>query len=1199
MNRYICQILGIGLLLLAYNVQANNVRVSGDVKVLPSSIVNSKMASFDVMVEWDNSWRDEFNYDAVYVFLKYRYNEAGEEWHHLYLGDEVSLTGANGDTYHYKLLNSRGSANLNEGILVYRNKSGFGKASVKLTLKWDITLGDRKLDFAAFNSGKVFLSAMALEMVYVPQGAFRAGDSQTGTHFHHKYMPIPEKWDVVSGDYRLLTKNNQYNSAYPPQFATNHMNDTDRTKPTNAWVGDDSADQLLCIDFGEANKKTIRYFAIESIPGYVPAGWELWGKNDETGADAVRLYQGTAADWGIDAHCAYPATKALEINGKLVHPYRFYEIRITNLGGAKGPAIRTIAMCEEDLKNVYDNSVLISEEQIAFTAKNGLLLNRLYTTESDMQAGSTTTVYPNGYIGFFAMKYEISQEQYVAFLNKLTLTQQVARTCGEKMVSLQPGQYVFGDDPGQTSYRNGIILAQRHGNTEPLVFANDLDPNNGGYNLDGDGQTLACNYLTPADMLAYADWAGLRPLSELEYEKLCRQPFPAVPQRGEFAWNSTIVSGITGLTGGTEGTRKETASGGNVNMGGVIGGPLRCGAFAKEASSQETAGAGYWGAMELSGNLAEIYYNLNTEGRKFSGIPRNSHGNGTILAKTGDSDINAGTWPINGNAFALRGGSFKSSRTELETSDRSRASGVYETGLINVRKEEVTFRLGCTMAQERLNNVLTLENGLMTTKGVVADTIWTGDDYLIQGDIPVALQNEYYTIAWYYSGDGGNTWDVVEGEHSKDLVLKDLRHINVNTAYKEYRYRCEIYSCIADAKSYQVIIRVVNNTETVQSHVEKLSVNVANASGSISIKSIFPVTPKWRFMDNPEKDVLFTVTAGKEFVHTPVYRDFEYEGTIKTGKQPLEFRYYYGTYLCPSRDTVWVSVIASSEITEDSRNVICGHPFRDIRDVNPKVYNTVAIGEQCWMVENMNSPVSGSRCYNNNVDNCRKYGRLYNWRQATGGHDNEGGSISERVQGVCPAGWHVPTNAEWAQMNTSIGKDGKKLRSPYWEVTGNSSGFSALAAGGLFYNYTGGPWATTAGINSRSGYFDQSGDTKANSTPRSWWWTSTSCPNVRYWATEYYAYNSSYYYNKVQYIPFYVRLDNGGNLQFNGETGWRAYGYVSNSIFCSGYLSGSNNASYQHLSWNDGNADALAKMRVQFFMSVRCMRDNLLQGNEK
>lgn len=1197
MKRYIRWMLGVVLLLPVYTTQANNVRVSGDVKVLPSSIVDGKMASFEVTVEWDNSWRDEFNYDAAYVFLKYRYNETGEEWHHLYLGDQVTLTGADNTPYEYKLLNSRGSSNLNEGILVYRKKAGFGKASVQLTLKWDITSGDRKLDFAAFNSGKVFLSAMALEMVYVPQGAFRAGDSQTGTHFHHKDMPIPGEWDVVSGDYRILTKNNLVNPTYPPQFATNRMNDTDRTKPTNAWLGDDSADQIWCIDFGATNKKTIRYFAIEGIPGYVPAAWELWGKNDETGLDAVRIYQGTAADWSTNAHCTYPATKALEITSP--RPYRFYELRFTDLGGAKGPAIKTIAMCEEDLKNVYDNSVLISEEQINFTTQNGLLTNYLYTTESDLQSGGTTAVYPDGYVGFFAMKYEISQEQYVAFLNKLILTQQVARTGGERMVSLQPGQYVFGETPEQPSHRNGIVLAARNGANEPLLFANDLDRGNGGVNLDGDGQTLACNYLTPADMLAYADWVGLRPLSELEYEKMCRQPFPTIPQRGEFAWNSTIVSKMTGLTVGSEGTRKESATGGNVNMGNVVDGPVRCGVFAGNSSSQESAGAGYWGAMELSGNLAEIYYNVNSEGRKFSGIPRSSHGNGTILAKTGDSDINAGTWPINGNAFALRGGSFLSERTELETSDRSRSTGTYETGLINVRKADVTFRLGCTMAQERLNNVLTLQNGLTTTSGIAADTIWTGDDYLVKGEIPAELQDEYYTIAWFFSGDNGNTWDIMEGEHSKDLVLNNLRHINVNSAYKEYRYRCEIYSCLMDAKSFQVIIRVVNNTETVQSHVENLSVNVANASGSISIKSVYPVTPKWRFRDNPEKDVLFTVTAGKEYVHTPVYSDFEYNGTVQTGKQPLEFRYYYGTYLCPSRDTVWVNVIPTADITTDTRTVTCGQPFKDTRDENPKVYNTVAIGNQCWMVENMNSPVSGSRCYNNNVENCKKYGRLYNWHQATGGHDNEGGVITERVQGVCPPGWHVPTSAEWGSMNTAIGGNGSKLRSPYWQVTGNSSGFSALAAGGMFYNYTGGPWATTAGINSRSGYYDLSGDTKANSSPRAWWWTSTSCPNVRYWSTDYYAYNASYYYNKVQYIPFYVRMDNGGNLVFNGEAGWRAYGYVTNSIFCSGYLTSSNNGSYQHLSWNDGNEDALAKMRSQFFMSVRCMRDTLLQDNEK
>lgn len=1196
MNRFVRHIGWVILMLSSFPAWANNVHIVGDIKVLPSNITDGKMASFDVVVEWENSWRDEFNYDAVYIFLKYRYNDAGEVWNHLYLADQATVKGTDGTTeYACKLLNSRDAANLNEGILVWRKKAGFGKSSVRLSLKWDITSGDRKLDYAAFNSGKVFLSAMGIEMVYVPQGAFRVGDSQTGTHFHHKYMPIPEAWDIVSENYRFLTKNNAVNPSNPPQFAANRMNDTDRSLPTNAWLGDKTADQLWCIDFGAGNGKTVRYIAIESMPGYVPQNWELWGKNQEDGSDAERLLQGVAGDWSVNAPGTYPASKALEIPASKIRSFRFYELRFTNLGSANGPAIKTVAMTEVNLRDMYDNSVLITEDQIDFTAQHGLLTNYLYTSEEDMQSGATNAVYPNGYVGFFAMKYEISQEQYVAFLNKLRLSQQVNRTTGERMVALQPGQYVFGDDPQQASCRNGIILAKRQGSEEPLIFANDLDRNNGGYNLDGDGQTLACNYLTPADMLAYADWCGLRPLSELEYEKLCRQPFPAVPQRGEYAWNSTIVTEPTRLTAGAEGTRNETVADGNVNVGDVLGGPVRCGAFARANSSQESAGAGYWGAMELSGNLAEIYYNLNTEGRKFSGIPRNSHGNGTILSKTGDSDINAGIWPINGRAFALRGGSFRSGREELQTSDRSRAVGSYESGLINVRKPEVTFRLGATLAQNRINNVLTLQNGQKTTSASVADTIWNGDDYLIQGEIPAEIKDEYYTIAWFYSGDNGNTWDILEGENSKDLVLKKLRHINVNTAYKEYRYRCDIYSCISDAKSYQVIIRVVNNPVTVQNR--ELSLNVANASATVTLKFAYPTTPKWHFRDNPEQDPLFTVTKGLEYLHTPVYKDFEHNGVVATGKQPLVFRYYYGSYLCPNTDTVWVNVIPTPDVTTNPENVVCGQPFVDERDSDVRqIYNTVAIGNQCWMVENLNYKVAGSRCYNDDPNNCAKYGRLYDWQQAMGRSDADVSVPSEGAQGICPPGWHLPTHPEWDAMNTAVGGDGKRLKSPYWEVTGNSSGFSALPAGGMFYSYNGSAYSTTAGINVRSGFYDQGDDTKASSSPRGWWWTSTACPNNRYWSTEYYAYNGN---NYVCYIPFYVRLDNTGNLQFNGETGWRTYGYVTNSIFCTSYNTSSNNGSYQHLSWAGGNDDALYKMRTQFFMSVRCMRNTLLQDSEK
>lgn len=1168
--------------LLSVPLGANNVKVIGDVRVIPSKI-SGKMAPFDVVVEWDNSWKDEFNYDAVYVFLKYKLNEADEVWNHVYLADEVALSAVGSrEVYNYQLVNSKGTANLNEGILISRKEVGYGKSSVKLSLKWDITCGERALTYTDFNTGKVFLSAMAIEMVYVPQGAFRAGDSQRGKHFHHKYMDIPEKWDIVSEEYNIQTKENYINPSYPPQFAANRMNDVDRTKPTNAWVGDKTANQFWRIDFGMKNgqptgeKKTVRYIAIEGIPGYVPESWTLYGMNTEGGGDRVALLTGTAADWSTDAHRVYPATKALAI--KDYYPYRYYELHINSLGSANGPAIKTIAMCEKDLSSVYDNSVLITGSQLVLTEQSGMGMNALCTEEVDMKTGLVTTVYPTGYPGFFAMKYEISQEQYVAFLNKLELSQQSTRTVGEKLVSLQEGQYIFGDDPAQPSFRNGIILAKRSGITDPVIFANNLKPEDGGYNLDGDGQTLACNYLSPADMLAYADWTGLRPLSELEYEKMCRRPFPAIPLRGEYAWNTSMITNPAALTEGTQGTRRETVQAGNINLKGTLGGPVRCGAFATESSDQESAGASYWGIMELSGNVAEIYYNLNIEGRKFSGIPRGSHGNGKILRKTGDSDMAAGIWPVNGDAFGLRGGSFKSEEAAVQTSDRSEAIGVYVTGKINQRRADAGFRLGCTMQATTLPMPLTLENGLIANTADAADTIWTGHDYLIQGEIPTGLEGSY-TIAWFFSGDGGATWDLMEEENGKDLRLTNLRNINVgNDVLKEYHYRCEIYSEGADVRSAQVILRVINST--VEITAANIDMGTANSFGTITLHSFLPMEPKWSFKDQPDQPVLESVNPGKDFEHTPVYNDFEYNGEVVSGRQPLVFHYYYyDTHLSPLTDTVWVEV----PVVDKDKQGICGYPILDSRGEKPIWYNTVKVGQQCWMAENMNYAVSGSRCYGDDPNNCARFGRLYNWRQAMAAPAAPDWAGEDQVQGICPDGWHVPNNTEWTTLFNDLNKSGKNMKSFYWGNNADAAGFGALPGGGYFYAYLPG-YATYAGINSRTTeYYD------ANS--RAWWWTSTN--NIRGWST---TSNSGSEWNSIM-MPFYVMLENNDTFQQNTDVPWSTYPAL-NSIFSAG--------DYRHLhntrnsnGINDGhNATVRDRVREQFYFSVRCMRNTLLRPEE-
>ena len=124
-----------------------------------------------------------------------------------------------------------------------------------------------------------------------------------------------------------------------------------------------------------------------------------------------------------------------------------------------------------------------------------------------------------------------------------------------------------------------------------------------------------------------------------------------------------------------------------------------------------------------------------------------------------------------------------------------------------------------------------------------------------------------------------------------------------------------------------------------------------------------------------------------------------------------------------------------------------------------KTYNTVLIGSQCWLKENLdvglmiqgsqnatNNGVIEKYCYNNNTNNCNTYGGLYQWNEAMQYSTTQG------TQGICPTGWHIPTLAEFQTLRTTVNNDGKALLA-YGQGSGtNTSGFSALLGGGRGYN---------------------------------------------------------------------------------------------------------------------------------------------------
>jgi len=271
--------------------------------------------------------------------------------------------------------------------------------------------------------------------------------------------------------------------------------------------------------------------------------------------------------------------------------------------------------------------------------------------------GALANRFPTGYEAFYCMRYEVTREQFTAFLNSMSAATYAATSAGD------------------STHAGSIFTAV------------------GRYGLSGVWPNFtaakpyqACNLLSWWDAAQFAAWAGLRPMTELEYEKACRGP--RKPLANEFAW------GITGIVREEysverEGKEDERLTGslsdvvGNANYdltmpaffggpgrGGVSaipGSPVRAGIFATPAGGRAAAGASYWGILELSGNVREQVVTVgNARGRMFQG----THGNGTLNIP--------GDWPpISGSEAAagtgFRGGFYGDLTDPLRVSDRNRA----------------------------------------------------------------------------------------------------------------------------------------------------------------------------------------------------------------------------------------------------------------------------------------------------------------------------------------------------------------------------------------------------------------------------------------------------------------------------------------------------------------------------------------------
>lgn len=279
--------------------------------------------------------------------------------------------------------------------------------------------------------------------------------------------------------------------------------------------------------------------------------------------------------------------------------------------------------------------------------------------------------FPMGFNALYCMKYEITQEQYVEFLNSLTYTQQAARVNADPISAA--GTYAFAN-----ANRNGIRISVPGSNAAlPAVFACDLT--SGIENNSDDGQNIPCTYLSWGDLAAYLDWSALRPMTEMEYEKICRGTLPRIA--GEYPWGSTNITQVYNTLGGlvNDNTNTESFSPASnglcayaVNSGAAVYGPLRAGIFATGSSGRESAGATYYGVMEMGGNVYErAITTANASGVAFTG----ALGDGTLLAS---GEANVTNWPSSTTAVGVgqRGGQWVSAATLVRISDRSQMTAV-------------------------------------------------------------------------------------------------------------------------------------------------------------------------------------------------------------------------------------------------------------------------------------------------------------------------------------------------------------------------------------------------------------------------------------------------------------------------------------------------------------------------------------------
>ena len=353
-----------------------------------------------------------------------------------------------------------------------------------------------------------------------------------------------------------------------------------------------------------------------------------------------------------------------------------------------------------------------------------------------------------------------------------------------------------------------------------------------------------------------------------------------------------------------------------------------------------------------------------------------------------------------------------------------------------------------------------------------------------------------YSNIYNYYGYNSHFWSTTQGNSSVwgRGLHNDLSNVvrGSNNNYCGFSVRC--------LRNEGISIPIVTTAE-----VSQVSGNTAVSGGNISFDGGASVTARgicWGTTPNPTVSNSHTTEGSGTGSFTSNITGLVYN-TV----------YYVRAYATNSQGTSY-----GEQRVFTTHPACSGNPT--ITDYDGNVYQTVQIGNQCWMKENLRtthyangtnialgSSTSTTTAYRyypgNNSTNVTTYGYLYNWAAVM----NDAGSSAfnpSGVQGICPNGWHVPSDAEWTQLTDYVGSQSAYLcgnDSSYitkalvatigWNISmvtcaagnnlnvNNVTGFSALPAG--YYHYNGNYssfsniadfWSSTENVEDKSFYIN-------------------------------------------------------------------------------------------------------------------------------